>query len=191
MAAARVCALVAVALAAAVGRASGQALRPGSKPARTFEQLVPTRLGAEECWSKRQFEKEAYENLRLELEGCEAARAAATNSIGSGPCITAPAASPSPRPKPPPPPPPPSPGGFCSFLGCASQPVVVSAPAPAPAAPAEVEQLVARAGKDVRPPTSGAPVRDKRTGLCTWQALSTVPTGRWVPEEEARKYMGD
>jgi len=68
---------------------------------------------------------------------------------------------------------------------------VTRADAPAASAAAADEVQVARAGGYERPPTTSAPVRDKLTGLCTWQALATVPTGRWVTEAEAAQYFRD
>ncbi|KAJ1640998.1 hypothetical protein T492DRAFT_925262 [Pavlovales sp. CCMP2436] len=36
-----------------------------------------------------------------------------------------------------------------------------------------------------------APLKDRKTGLCTWQAMALYPKGSWVSKREAHKYMGD
>jgi hypothetical protein len=110
---------------------------------RAFENPNPERLPAEACWSKRQIEKEEYENLRMEHLACLA---------GSG-----------------------------------QQSSTTSA-----LADLGTSQVVNRIpdAECQKPGPSAFPIADRKTGLCTWQALAHNPNGAWVERSKARYYFG-
>jgi hypothetical protein len=114
----------------------------GDSP-RAFETTSPERLGADVCWSKRQIEKEQFENLRLEHMSCLEATGRSART---------------------------------------------------PSALADLDPL---AGVTALPdeecqttPATEAPLADRKTGLCSWQALSLYPKGEWVMKNKGRFYFG-
>jgi hypothetical protein len=109
---------------------------------RAFENANPERLSADTCWSKRQIEKEQYENLRQEHLSCEATRGRESR---------------------------------------------------APSALAELSASFTQIplSECRTSPAANAPLKDRKTGLCTWQALAQYPRGQWVDKETARLHMGE
>lgn len=121
---------------------------------RPFESGKVELLGAEACWAKRQFEKEAFEDLRFEHLACLASRDKACSRAAT-PLTTLALASPGQKKR----------RGDKSSTG-----------------PTEAQCSVV---DDAR-----GPLADRKTGLCTWRALSTNPRGKWVTKEEAAALLG-
>ncbi|KAG8458535.1 hypothetical protein KFE25_003070 [Diacronema lutheri] len=115
----------------------------GWKVLRAFESKSPERLGADVCWSKRQIEKEEFENLRLEHLAC----LAKTGTKGTA-------------------------QSSLSDLG----------------GKMVHERLPDDQCKTL--PVSASPLKDRKTGLCTWQALAMYPKGEWVSKRQAAHYLG-
>lgn len=125
------------------------------KALRPFESGKVELLGADVCWEKRQYEKEAFENLRMEHLECIAGKAKRCPPITGGSAVPMP------------------------------QPLHARKRGQAPPNPDDL----ARGVCEVVDPTT-APVKDRKTGLCTWRAFGNFQHGSWMPRDKALRYLG-